>query len=100
MEHALYRITAFKILEPYTLRLRFNDSLEKTIDFEEILEGEIYGPLRDPAVFAKVSLDAEVHTVKWPCGADFDPATLHDWPQHKAALIAAARRWSLAITHT
>ena len=99
MDHPIYRITEFEILAPYTLRLQFNDGLEQTIDFEQILEGEIYGPLRDLAVFAEVSLDAEVHTITWPSGADFDPATLHDWPQHKAAFIAAARRWSLDSAH-
>ena len=66
-----------------------------TIDFEPILEGELYGPLRDAATFAQVTLDPEVHTVVWPCGADFDPATLHDWPEHEAAFRAAAERWSL-----
>jgi hypothetical protein len=33
------------------------------------------------------------HTVVWPCGAAFDPATLHDWPEHEAAFRAAAERW-------
>jgi len=58
--------------------LRFNDGLARTIDFEPILEGELYGPLRDPPTFAQVTLDPEIHTVVWPCGADFDPVTLHD----------------------
>jgi hypothetical protein len=29
----------------------------------------------------------------WPNGADFDPATLHDWPQYAEALIARAQEW-------
>ena len=94
MNHPLYRIISFELLGPHSLRLHFNDGLARTIDFEPMLEGELYGPLRDPAVFAQVSLDPEVHTVTWPCGADFDPATLHDWPEHEAALRAAAERWS------
>jgi hypothetical protein len=36
------------------------------------------GPLRDQALFRQVRLDSEVHTLVWPNGADFDPATLHD----------------------
>jgi hypothetical protein len=60
------------------------------------LEGELFGPLRDPAVFAQVKLDSEIHTVVWPSGADFDPATLHDWPEHEVAFRAAAERWSTA----
>ena len=59
-----------------------------------MLEGELFGPLRDPALFKQVRLDTEVHTLVWPTGADFDPATLHDWPQHRAALAARAREWA------
>jgi hypothetical protein len=96
MKHPIYRITSFGIVAPYTLNLRFDDGLARTIDFEPILEGELFGPLRDPALFAQVILDPEVHTVVWPTGADFDPAVLHDWPQHEAAFRAAAQRWSKA----
>jgi hypothetical protein len=28
-----------------------------------------------------------------PNGADFDPATLHDWPQIEADFVALARSW-------
>ena len=94
MNHPIYRITSVECIQPHSLLLRFNDGLSRTIDFEGILEGELYGPLRDPAVFAQVTLDPEIHTVVWPCGADFDPATLHDWPDHEAAFRAAAERWS------
>jgi hypothetical protein len=92
MNHPIYRITSFERVAAYSLRLHFNDGLARTIDFEPILEGELYGPLHDPAAFAQVTLDPEVHTVVWPCGADFDPATLHDWPEHEAAFRAVAER--------
>jgi len=97
MNHPLYRITAVEQVATYSLRLRFNDGLSRTIDFEPILEGELFGPLRDRAVFAQVSLDPEIHTVVWPSGADFDPATLHDWPDHEAAFRAAAQRWKYSV---
>jgi hypothetical protein len=93
MQHPIYRIIAVECLPPYSLRLRFNDGLSRIIDFEGILEGELYGPLRAPEMFAQVALDPEIHTVVWPCGADFDPATLHDWPEHEAAFRAMAKRW-------
>ena len=96
MNHPIHRIASFGIVAPYTLNLRFDDGLSRTIDFEPILEGELFGPLRDPALFAQASLDPEVHTVVWPTGADFDPAVLHDWPEHEAAFRAAAQRWSKA----
>ena len=96
MKHPIHRVASFVIVAPYTLNLRFDDGLSRTIDLGPILEGELFGPLRDPALFAQASLDPEVHTVVWPTGADFDPAVLHNWPMHEAAFRAAAQRWSKA----
>ena len=47
MDHPIYHITEFEIVVPYTLRIKFNDNTEQTINFEPILHGEIYSPLRD-----------------------------------------------------
>ena len=93
MKHPICRIDTFHSVGTYALCLRFDDGTTRTIDFEPILAGELFGPLRDPKLFAQVSLDPEVHTIVWPTGADFDPATLHDWPAHEAAFKAAAKRW-------
>jgi hypothetical protein len=95
MTHGIYRITAFNIVGPYTLQVAFDDQTEQTINFQPILSGELYRPLRDLSLFNEVQLDEEVHTLVWPNGADFDPATLHDWPQLKEALIERAKRWEL-----
>jgi len=92
--HPVYKVTAFEIVGPYRIRVEFADGLVRTIDFRPVLEGELYGPLRDLNQFNSVSLDREAHTLAWPNGADFDPATLHDWPDHEAAMVALARRWA------
>ena len=94
MSHPIYRVESFQRIGTYTLQLRFNDGLSRTVNFEPILAGELFGPLRDPIMFEQVQLDKDVHTLVWPSGADFDPATLHDWPQHEAAFKAAAQRWN------
>ena len=96
MKHELHTITEAEALEVYVLRVKFGDGLERTVDLNEVLYGELCGPLRDEAVFASVAVDPEVRTVVWPNGADFDPATLHDWPDHEAAWKAQARRWRMA----
>ncbi len=85
MEHLICRVERFEIVAPYTIRVDFDDSTRQVIDFLPVLRGELYGPLRDLALFNRVSLDAEVHTLVWPNGADFDPATLHEWPRCAAA---------------
>jgi len=98
MNHPIYRVRSFKIEAPYTLRVQFDDNTEQVIDFQSVLAGELFGPLRDLAVFNQVRIDPEVHALVWPNGADFDPATLHDWPMHKEAMAARARRWDLSPT--
>jgi hypothetical protein len=98
MNHPIYRVTWFEQIAPYTLQVRFDDGVCRTIDFEPILEGELFGPLRDPAIFSQARLDVEIHTLVWPSGADFDPATLHDWPEHEVAFRAAAKRWRRSDT--
>jgi hypothetical protein len=96
MTHAIYRVTEFRIDGPYTLRVRFEDGVEQVIDFEPVLYGELYRPLREIGAFNQVRIDPEVHTLVWPNGADFDPETLHDWPKYADALKAQARQWELA----
>jgi hypothetical protein len=96
MSHPIHRVQSVEIVAPFTLRVRFTDGVERRIDFQPILAGELFGPLRDIAVFNQVRVDPEVHTLVWPNGADFDPATLHDWPAHEAAFRALAQRWEPA----
>jgi len=94
MIHALHRVTDFTIVGTYRLRVAFRDGTMREIDFEPVLSGSLYGPLRDVGLFNRVRLDPEAHTLVWPNGADFDPATLHDWPEHLPDLAERARRWS------
>lgn len=96
MGHSIHRVTSVDILDGYRLRVGFDDGIRREIDFEPILEGELYGPLRARSQFERVRLDPQAHTLVWPNGADFDPAILHDWPRHEEAMKQLARRWSLA----
>jgi hypothetical protein len=93
MGHGIHRVTSFEVTGEHTLRVEFEDGVTRSIDFEPILAGELYGPLRDPEVFRRVRLDSEIGTLVWANGADFDPATLHDWPQVVHDLTLMARRW-------
>ena len=93
MSHAIYRVRSFDIEAPYQLRVRFDDGTQQAIDFSPILKGDLYGPLRDVALFNQVRIDPEVHTLVWPNGADFDLETLHDWPKYAQALAERAKQW-------
>src|ERR1035437_1632017 len=96
MNHPICRVKSFEIVSAYTLLVRFDDNSQQTINFQPILSGELYGPLRDLDVFEKVRVDPEIGTLVWPNGADFDPASLHDWPRHEIAFRELARRWDSA----
>jgi hypothetical protein len=58
----------------HRVRLRFDDGVEGELDLSGDLEGEIFQPLRDPAYFARFTVD---DTLTWPNGADFAPEFLH-----------------------
>ena len=91
--HPIHRVLGFRLVGPHSVEVWFEDGVARTIDFEPVLAGQFYGPLRDPALFRQVRLDPEVQTLVWPNGADFDPATLHDWPSFAQELADRARRW-------
>ena len=100
MEHLLIRITDFALVGLYALRIMFADGEEEIIDFEPVLYGQYFAPLRDPDLFAGVRLDPETHTLVWPNDAAFDPETLYNW--HKgdgAALARKAARWKQIAVH-
>jgi hypothetical protein len=93
MNHPIYSVTSFERLRPYTLRVWFDDGTSQEIDFRPVLAGKLFGPLQDLAFFEQVTLDPEVNTLVWPNGADFDPLTLHDWPEHVGPLTELVRSW-------
>lgn len=93
MNHPIYQVRAVEIVEPYTLRVQFTDETEQIVYLKPVLAGELYGPLLNIELFNRAAIDPEVKTLVWPNGAHFDPATLHDWPQHKDAFAARAREW-------
>ena len=76
MPTSLPRVTAVHVQPPYTLALTFADGAHGSINLEPELYGEVFLPLRDPAVFAKVYIEGP--TVAWPNGADFSPEWLHE----------------------
>jgi len=93
MIHPMYRVTSFTVVAPFTLQIVFDDGKEQVVDFDSVLEGDLYGPLRDEEMFKQVEIDPEVHTLVWPNGADFDPYILHDWPGQMQYMKKLAMSW-------
>jgi len=78
---APYDITNAEHLGDYRLRITFADGVVTEIDLAERLRGEVgpmLAPLKDPAFFARVTVDRELGTVVWPNGADLAPDALHE----------------------
>ena len=72
------RIVEAEICGPHSLRLLFNNGVQKRVNVWPLLDGPIFEPLRDPAYFARGTLDPVAGTVVWPNEADFAPEALHE----------------------
>lgn len=72
----------------YRLDVSFNNGITGEIDLSGELWGEVFEPLKDPAIFATARQDDVMGTVVWSNGADFAPEFLFallDKQQNKAA---------------
>ena len=90
-DYELHDVTDFKIIGDYTIHVEFDDGSHQIINFEPILYGPMFGPLRDLELFKQVKLDKELGTLVWPTGADIDPTVLHDWPDHVDVIVERRR---------
>lgn len=75
---ALVHVTSVEVLGGFRLRLSFDDGSTREVDVEHLLRGPVFEPLlKDPELFKRVEVDAELGTIVWPNGADMDPVVLH-----------------------
>jgi len=81
-------VTRARHVGGFRLWLEFNDGVAGEVDLGDRLFGEVFEPLRDPALFAQARVDPELDTVVWPNGADFAPEFLHERVKRSAAEVA------------
>jgi hypothetical protein len=74
----LVDITAVEVIGDYQLRLTLADGTVGDVDFTARDWQGVFVPLRDPAYFARVEVDAEAGTITWPDGVDMAPEPLYD----------------------
>lgn len=91
-DQTLVRVTSVEVIGDFTLHLAFNDGTSRDLNLEVSLWGPIFEPLRDPDLFAQVSVDEELGTIVWPNGADMDPVVLHGSPQFGSDEHVRSRR--------
>jgi hypothetical protein len=70
------RVIKVDPLPEYRLHVEFDDGVAGTIDLSGELDGEVFQPLRDEAVFRQVMVD-EFGAVCWPNGPDLAPDAMH-----------------------
>ncbi len=72
----LVRVQAVEALEEYRVRITFKNGIQKEMDLEKFLRGEIFAPIRkDPKMFRSVKVVGG--TIGWDNGADIDPDVLY-----------------------
>lgn len=83
-------ITAAEHTTGHRLFVRFSNGASGEIDLGPRLRfDDVFAPLRDPAEFAKVSVNHELGTVVWPSGADLCPDMLREMLAETAESHAA-----------
>ncbi|HYD52719.1 MAG TPA: DUF2442 domain-containing protein [Gemmatimonadaceae bacterium] len=74
----MLNITAVRHVRDYVLWFRFSDGAEGEVDLAGELQGEVFEPLRDVGIFARVAVDPDIRTIAWPNGADLAPEFLRE----------------------
>lgn len=72
----MLHITSAKYVVDYKIWVAFDDGTSGEVDLNGELSGPVFEPLKDIAVFRKISVDPELETVVWPNGADLAPEFL------------------------
>lgn len=76
MPHPLVRVKSVEPFEKFRVRITFQNDVNKEIDLENFLRGEIFEPMRsDLNVFRSVKVIGG--TIGWDNGADIDPDVLY-----------------------
>ncbi len=86
----MHWIIDVEYLEDYKLLLTFENGVEKVVDLESHLEGEVFEPLKDLEYFKQVRVNEDTETIEWPNDADMAPEFLWDIGEEiKAAKVEA-----------
>ena len=84
------RVTSVTVLPNGQLQVRFVDGTSGKVDMQEFLnsvkvEGTVFEPLRDPAVFAEARV--VMGAVQWQSGADLAPDAMYDAIQQSGVWV-------------
>lgn len=66
-------IVDIRAVEPYILEVTFASGARSRVDVASRLWGELFMPLREPALFMQARFDPDFGAVAWPNGSDLSP---------------------------
>ena len=72
----LLKVQNANYVKDFVIQFRFNNGVEKDVNLEKELWGEIFEPLKDVNFFKKFKLNS--WTIEWENGADFAPEFLYE----------------------
>ena len=89
-EYPIVDVVKVKAMEAFRLWVRFSDGAEGVADLSGLVAraGPMVAPLKDPAFFGRVFLEAGAPT--WPNGYDYAPSALYAEMREAGALHLAA----------
>ena len=71
-------IIEVRALSGYRIYLRFEDGIEGELDLSGFVRFDgVFEALKDPRQFSQMTIDPELGSIHWPCGADLDPDVLY-----------------------
>jgi hypothetical protein len=91
MDRRFEKAAEVRVVTPYVIEVTFTDGTRRQVDIEPLFWGEVFAPLRDPALFAQAAVDPVGGSVYWPTGADLAPEFLyygHDTPYGRIEIEA------------
>jgi hypothetical protein len=84
-------IAGVEVIGDHVLRLTFADGTVGDVDFTEREWRGVFEPLRDPAYFARVTVDPEAGRITWPNGVDMAPEPLYAEARTNLAAASTSR---------
>jgi hypothetical protein len=81
-----------EVVGDHRLLLTFADGTIGEVDFTGRRWRGVFEPLHDPKYFARVEVDAEGGTIRWPNGVDMAPEPLYSEARRSIAHTASAGR--------
>jgi hypothetical protein len=73
----MHRVVRVIPLPHYRLQVEFDDGVAGIVEIFPRLSGPVFEPLRDEAVFQRVTIDPDTGAVCWPGGPDLAPDAMY-----------------------